>query len=93
MDKILDDWYLVNAKFGVSENGSVWVEEYKKELFLSENVLIILKGKIFDTLEEAIEFIDKPGVFISGPSKTADVESFLVYGAHGPKRVGIFFKI
>jgi L-lactate dehydrogenase complex protein LldG len=24
-------------------------------------------------------------VFISGPSKTGDIESHIVYGAHGPK--------
>jgi len=29
------------------------------------------------------------GIFISGPSKTADVESFLVLGAHGPMRLGV----
>jgi L-lactate dehydrogenase complex protein LldG len=31
------------------------------------------------------------GIFISGPSKTADVESFLVLGAHGPMRFGVVF--
>jgi len=47
--------------------------------------------KIVATMHEAMDLIDTPGVFISGPSKTADVESFLVFGAHGPKRFGIFF--
>jgi L-lactate dehydrogenase complex protein LldG len=47
--------------------------------------------KFVPTTEEAMELIEKEGIFISGPSKTADVESFLVYGAHGPKRCAVIF--
>jgi len=91
LKEIPNDWYVVKGEFGVSENGTIWIKEYKKELFLSENVAIII-DKVVDTMHKALKLIDSPGVFISGPSKTADIENFLVFGAHGPIRVGVFIK-
>ena len=91
LEEIPENWYKTKALLGVAENGAVWVDEYNKELFLSENVAVILdKNSIVETMEDAMEYINTPGTFISGPSKTADVESFLVYGAHGPIRFGIY---
>ena len=87
------NWYTTHAKFAIAENGAVFVENYTKELFLSENVAVILnKNEIYEKITDIIDSIENPGVFISGPSKTADVESFLVFGAHGPMRLGICFK-
>jgi len=92
LEEIPDGWYVTEAKFGVAENGAVWIEKYEKELFLSENVAVILKkDEIYETMTDVMDKISTPGVFISGPSKTADVESFLVFGAHGPMRLGIKF--
>ncbi|NPA56031.1 MAG: hypothetical protein GXO40_06665 [Epsilonproteobacteria bacterium] len=90
LDTIPKDWYVAKAKFGVSENGSVFVEDYTKELFLSTNVAVILnKAHIYPTMMDVMEQTTE-GVFISGPSKTADVESFLVLGAHGAMRFGVY---
>jgi L-lactate dehydrogenase complex protein LldG len=91
LDEIPENWYVTEAKFGVSENGAVWVEDYNKELFLNEYVAVRMPKKTVPTMHEAMRLIENPGVFISGPSKTADVESFLVFGAHGPMKFGIYF--
>ncbi|AZV47249.1 hypothetical protein C3L23_08165 [Nautilia sp. PV-1] len=91
LDEIPEGWYVTEAKFGIAENGAVWVENYEKDLFLSEKVAVKMPKKVVPTMHEAVEMIENPGVFISGPSKTADVESFLVFGAHGPMKFGICF--
>ena len=91
LNEIPNDWYQTKALLGVAENGAVWVNEYNDKLFLSENVAIILKkNSMVENMSEAMDYINSPGVFISGPSKTADVESFLVFGAHGPVKLGIY---
>ena len=38
LDTIPKDFYQVKAEFAVAENGAVWILDYTKELFLSENV-------------------------------------------------------
>ena len=91
LETIPQDWYEVKAEFGVAENGSVFVSDYKKELFLSENIVIILdKNEIYKKMTDVMEKVEE-GIFISGPSKTADVESFLVLGAHGAMKLGVYF--
>jgi len=92
LKNIKKEWYVAEAHFGVAENGAVWISDYSKELFLSEKVAVKMPKIIYPTMHEAIQYINTPGVFISGPSKTADVESFLVFGAHGPMRFGIVFE-
>ena len=83
---------IVKAEFGVAENGAVWVQNpldrHKALYFIAKHILFILdREKIVSSMHEAykmIEFNDSRfGVFISGPSKTADIEQSLVIGAHG----------
>jgi L-lactate dehydrogenase complex protein LldG len=90
---------ILEAEFGVAENGAVWITEKsmidRALPFICENlVLIIKKENILSTLHEAYDRIDNCeynyGTFISGPSKTADIEQSLVLGAHGAKSMTVF---
>jgi len=93
------DLAIVRGEFGVGENAAVWVDadslKYRGVLFLSENIILIIdSGKIVPDMESGYELIDfkklKSGYFISGPSKTADIEQCLVIGAHGAKSLTVF---
>ena len=86
---------VIDGKIGVAENGAVWIEQDVKQraiYFIAEKLVILLnKNKIVNNMHEAYKLIDTGeygfGTFISGPSKTADIEQALVMGAHGARDV------
>ena len=88
---------IIRGKFGVAENGCVWIPQQMKEkavCFISENLVILLpKSQIVNNMHEAyrrIEFNDYGyGTFISGPSKTADIAQVLVMGAQAARSATI----
>ena len=93
------DLAIVQGQLGVAENGAVWVTE--KELvvralpFIAQHLAVVLSAStILPTMHDAYNRIGGPetgfGVFIAGPSKTADIEQSLVLGAHGAKSLTIF---
>ena len=84
---------------GVAENGAVWVTDalFKTRAlpFICENLAVVLNKKdIVSNMHQAYATIGESeyafGLFIAGPSKTADIEQSLVLGAHGPKTMTIF---
>ncbi|MBP5425779.1 MAG: LUD domain-containing protein [Prevotella sp.] len=89
---------IIRGKFGVAENGCIWIPQEMKEkavCFISEHLIILLpKSQIVNNMHEAykrIEFNDYGyGTFISGPSKTADIAQVLVMGAQAARSVTIF---
>ena len=89
---------VIQGEIGVAENACIWIPQTMKEkaiCFISENLVILLsRGNIVNNMHEAysrITFNDYGfGTFISGPSKTADIEQSLVYGAQAARGVTIF---
>jgi L-lactate dehydrogenase complex protein LldG len=96
---------VVEGQIGVAENACIWIPQTMKEkavCFASEQLVIVLKRQnIVNNMHEAYECIAaskdyfqqyKFGTFISGPSKTADIESALVYGAQAARGVTVVLK-
>lgn len=88
---------VVRGTVGVAENACVWIPQTMKEravCFMAEYLVILVSRKdIVSNMHEAyrkIEFTDYGfGTFISGPSKTADIEQALVYGAQAARGVTV----
>ena len=73
------DVAVVEGAFGEAENGFY---------FIAEALVIVLdRHSLVHNMQEAYELLAGQtypfGTFISGPSKTADIEQALVMGAHG----------
>ena len=94
------DLAIIRGEFGVAENGAVWIKEEDNQnraiYFIARKLLILVnKGEIVNSMHEAykkIKFADAGfGTFISGPSKTADIEQALVIGAHGAMECRVLF--
>ncbi|WP_026210547.1 LutC/YkgG family protein [Flexithrix dorotheae] len=94
------DLAIVQGLLGVAENGAIWITDkqmiHRALPFINQHLAIVLKKS--DLVWNMHQAYDSPvlkestdyGVFISGPSKTADIEQSLVIGAHGPRSLTIF---
>jgi L-lactate dehydrogenase complex protein LldG len=83
---------VVRAAFGVAETGSVWVTEKELEVnalaFLAQHLVVLLDparivGNMHDAYRDRARFEARYGVFMTGPSATADIEGVLIHGAQG----------
>lgn len=90
--------FVCEGSFGVAENGAIWLPEHQMgdrvAPFIAQHVAMLLdKTQIVQDMHRAYDRIDIAkegfGLFVSGPSKTADIEQSLVLGAHGPRSLAV----
>ncbi len=92
------DFVVLPGEFGVAENASVWVPgsalgRHRAAFVIAQHLaLTVSAGEIVHNMQEAYARINMGsfGLFISGPSKTADIEQSLVIGAHGARSCTVF---
>lgn len=93
------DVAVLRAQLGVAENGALWLSEndcvFRVLPFITQHLVLILDQKMLvNTMHEAYQKIriDETGfgLFVAGPSKTADIEQSLVIGAQGARSLTIF---
>lgn len=90
---------ILEAQFGVAENGALWLTEVQMGQrvapFITQNLAVVVrKSDLVPTMHHAYDRIAQAeypfGLFLAGPSKTADIEQSLVLGAHGSRSMTVF---
>ena len=93
------DFAILPGEFAVAENGAVWVanlrSKHRVTSFITQHLALVVPGdQIVHNMHQAYDRLNFDvagfGVFISGPSKTADIEQSLVIGAHGARSLTVF---
>ncbi len=91
---------VTNARYGLADTGSILVADGAGNplcgSLLPEIHIAILKAEnVRPSLADVIEMTkdQRVAVFITGPSRTADIEMTLTIGVHGPKEIHVFCDI
>jgi L-lactate dehydrogenase complex protein LldG len=83
---------IVRAVYGVVETGSLWLTgaEFKVDAlgFLAQHLVVLLDPErlvatMHDAYRRRADFAAPYGVFMTGPTATADIEGVLIHGAQG----------
>ena len=93
------DFAVCAGRFAVAENAAIWVTDERLHqravLFIAQHLaLVVPENELVNNMHEAYERLSFEGnafgCFVSGPSKTADIEQSLVIGAHGARSLTVF---
>lgn len=88
------------GEFGVGETGSICVDNYAYEARIASmlpliNIIFMPKNYIVNNMQDAFDVLAKVfwkgySGFVTGTSRTSDIERVLTLGVHGPSRVILF---
>jgi L-lactate utilization protein LutC len=105
LDTMQDGWSVTGCDCLVAQTGSIFVSTRsaagRAASVLPEMHLVVARhDQLVPDLPEAFALLRKrygdhwPSAIslITGPSRTADIEKILVMGAHGPKRLAVYFE-
>ena len=89
-----DSVSVTQAFAGIAETGTVVMTSSEHspttQSYLPDtNIVVLRESRLLATIESLwplMEHQPRALNFITGPSKTADIEQTIVYGAHGPRR-------
>jgi L-lactate dehydrogenase complex protein LldF len=88
---------VTNAICGLADTGSVLIvdgegDPLKASLLPEIHIAILKSSAILPSLSDAMKHVKNTSaaVFITGPSRTADIEMTLTIGVHGPKEIHVF---
>jgi L-lactate dehydrogenase complex protein LldG len=93
---------LTSANFGIAETGTIVLESTAEDLRIAttlpeKHFVLLDPGKILATSEDAVPVLHDVHrqmpqaylAYITGPSRTADIERVLTIGVHGPAELHI----
>ncbi len=97
------DFVIYPGQFAVAENGAVWVTDqnlkHRVVFFITQFLVLVVSARdVVNNMHQAYQRVSQDetfgdprfGLFLSGPSKTADIEQSLVIGAHGCRQMQLF---
>jgi L-lactate dehydrogenase complex protein LldG len=95
------DVAILPGRWAVAENGAIWLEDSdmgnRVLPFITQHLILLIDpANIVENMHQVYRRIEVGkagfGVFIAGPSKTADIEQSLVKGAQGARTALFIFR-